>query len=45
MDIEDLFNENGHSEEEVKAHPMIIPMFDPCSGEVEEAKASGKKPN
>jgi len=33
-DIEDLFNENLHLEEESKSNqqPMVIPEFGPCSG-------------
>jgi hypothetical protein len=32
MDIEDLFNESNY-EEESKESPMVVPEFDPCSGE------------
>ena len=36
MDIEDLFDETMHindQEEAKSSHPMVIPEFDPCSGD------------
>ncbi len=37
MDIEDLFNENY---EEEKSHPMVIPEYDPCSGEGPDVRSN-----
>jgi hypothetical protein len=42
MDIEDLFNEDNHYQEESKT-PLVIPEFGGCDGEDEDSE--GKKPH
>ena len=41
MDIEDLFNEDNHQQEEESKTPLVIPEFGGCDAEDEDT--DGKK--